>query len=137
MSYSKDYLASILADAKARAAATPAAPLIRAPLGISNKPPKATGKAYASTRASKPRILFHPKGEVAVLSDAQWIKANSHTPKHELRTVGEAYASGVRMRSTDYDMPRSVCGEAPAIKAEGYWSTALHTERMRARELKK
>ena len=94
-------------------------------------------KRMHSSAATPPRVLFRPKGEVAVLTDAQWIQANSYTPKHELMSVRAAYKAGVRMKSTDYTVPRRVCGEHKGIKAEGWHSTALYTDKYLKSELKR
>lgn len=86
-------------------------------------------------RNNPPRVLFRPKGRVAVLTDAQWTALNPaarpDTP------IGDAYKVQAQMKGTDYSMPRYVAGEHKAIKAEGFWATALHTAKMVKAELKK
>lgn len=84
-----------------------------------------------------PRVLFRPKGEVAVLTDAQWIQANAYTPRRDLRSVSEVYTNNARMKATDYSVPRRVCGEHKGIKAEGWHSTAFYTEKYLKSELKR
>lgn len=85
-------------------------------------------------RNNPPRVLFRPKGPVAKLTDAQWTALNS---AYKDVAISTAYAAQARMKCTDYTMPRRVAGEHKAIKAEGYWATALHTPKMRERELRK
>ena len=94
-------------------------------------------KRIHSSAATPPRVLFRPKGEVAVLTDAQWVQVNAYTPRRDLRSVSEVYTATARMKSTDYSVPRRVCGEHKGIKAEGWHATALYTDKYKEKELKR
>lgn len=84
-----------------------------------------------------------PKAKPATPKGAYRVKACDAGPRMQRwpgrppLSIAESYAGSVRMRSADLSTLTHVAGQHKGITAEGYWATALHTDKMLQREMRK